>query len=141
MDLLDLQAADEPTWFTLTNPVNGMDLEHDGMPVRMLLNGPDSAVMRAHERKISQRRMTMVGRKGKLDPDAIDIEREALELLLVAVAGWENLFIGGEAVPFSLEKAREILTNPKLRWIGRWIEEKVRDSGNFIGVTPSTPAK
>lgn len=133
MDLMDLQTADAPVWFTLTHPSTGADLEHDGKPVRIALNSPDSPVMVAHERAVQSRRLTQAGRTGRVTLKPEELDAEATEHAAAAVAGWENLSIGGSVPEFSAAQAKTLVAEPRLRWLRDWIEEKLRDRGNFIG--------
>lgn len=140
MDLMDLQTADAPVWFNLTHPSTGADLEHDGKPVRISLHSPDSPTMVAFERAVQQRLMTQAGRTGRVNMTADEIDARATDHAAAAIAGWENLSLGG-IVEFSAPKAKELVAEPRLRWLRDWIEEKLRDRGNFIGAPARPPKK
>lgn len=141
MDLNDLMPTAEPIWFPLTNPSTGADVMSDGKPVRFRIHGPDSDVMVAHEREVQQRRLTQAGRTGRVTLTADEIDAEATDRAVKAIAGWEweGLTIDGQPAPFSPETARKVVGS--VRWIRDWISEKLGDRGNFIGVKAPTPKK
>ncbi len=101
MDILDLQTDAQPVWFNLTHPKTGADLEHDGKPVRLLLNSPDSPPMIALEHQVTNKRTKQMARTGRPEIKAEDLEAEATRRAIVALAGWENMSIGQKLTPFS----------------------------------------
>lgn len=132
MDLNDLLPAAEPVWFTLTD-LRGDDMTSGGKPVRLRIHGPDSPTMLAFERKRTDKQLQAMKRKGRgdLDVDAAGLDDLATEQALAALADWEwaGLTIDGKAAKFSPETARAVVSG--VRWIRDWINEKVRDRGNF----------
>lgn len=78
-------------------------------------------LVRGSENKMWRKRFDVlvaaVPRKKKmngLDPE----ERDRITALLLAetcLLGWENLTIGGDVVPYSKDKAKELLTDPQ--WV------------------------
>ena len=141
MDLNDLMPAAEPVWFTLTHVSTGADVVSEGKPVRFLLNGPDSPVMVAHERKVQQRRLTAAGKTGRVVLKPEELDAESTEQAVAAIAGWDwdGLKIDGKAVDFSRETAATVVG--QVRWIRDWVLEQVRDRGNFIGAPVNEPTK
>lgn len=139
MDLSELIPTAEPVWFTLTHVSTGADVMSGGKPVRLLLNGPDSPKMLAQERKVQQRRLTQAGRTGRVSLTPDELDSEATEQAVTALAGWEweGLTIDGSPATFSPEAAAKVVG--QVRWIRDWITEKLRDRGNFIGAPETTP--
>jgi len=131
MDINDLMPSAEPVWFTLTD-LRGYDMTSQGKPVRLRLHGPDSPTMLAFERKRTDRQLkTLTRGRGQPDLDAGKLDADATEHALAALADWEwdGLTFDGKPAPFSPENARTLVEG--VRWIRDWIEEKVRDRGNF----------
>lgn len=132
MDLNDLMPAAEPVWFNLVD-LRGYDMTSGGKPVRLRLHGPDSPVMLAFERKRTDRQLRALARSRSQQPDidAESVDKDLTEHAILAIADWEweGLTFDGKAAKFSPENARTLVES--VRWIRDWIEEKVRDRGNF----------
>lgn len=141
MDLNDLMPGAEPIWFTLTHPATGADVKSGGKPVRLAIHGSDSPAMVGFEREVQQRRLTQAGRTGRVNLTAEEIDAEATERATKAVAAWEwdGLTIDGKPAEFSPESVAAVVG--KVRWIRDFIDEKLRDRGNFIGVKAPAPKK
>lgn len=132
MDIKDLMPSAEPEWFVLTD-VRGNDMKSGGKPVRLRLHGPDSPTMLEFDRKRSNRQLKALARSRnqQLNLDAEAIDDDATEHAITALADWEwaDLTFDGKPGTFSLDNARTLVSS--VRWIRDWIEEKVRDRGNF----------
>ena len=77
-----------------------------------------------------QQRQQIAKRKGKDDELSIEeLEELAVEQALVRLIGWEGITENGKEVPFSKEKAREILTAHS--WIRESIVAESEDITNF----------
>lgn len=82
-----------------------------------------------------QLKQSIAKRKGK-DADLMDLEEAeavAVESTLVRLVGWEGITENGKEVPFSKEKAREVLTQHS------WIREAIiAESEDVINFSPKT---
>lgn len=137
-DFDDISTIDEPVWFQVEHPVTGELLVAKGttLPVRLALLGPDTTKMKAVENKIQDRRLERVGKTGKLQLTASQIESENRERALASITGWENFRIGGEMAVFSVKALTELFARSP--WLERFWEEKYRNAGNFLGSAEST---
>ena len=81
-----------------------------------------------------QQRQAIARRKNKEEELSLDEAQEmAVEAALVRLIGWDNVTEKGTAVPFSKEKARELLT--KYDFIREQVMNEAADVSNF---TPKT---
>lgn len=141
MDLSALstkQLSEEGAVLELSNPKTGDPLVNsDGSPVTVTLTGVDGLKYREFQRKIQNRRMKQIGRTGKakLDFDAVEMEKEALELLANCTLGWSGIEWKGSALQFSVENA--MMLYGELPWLKDQVDLFIGDRQNFF----LTPAK
>lgn len=138
-DFNDFTPAAAPVWFHLTNPNTGADLYSGGKPVRVAILGPDTPAMDACEKAIQNRRLTQMGRTGRIKMTAEEIDVEAAERCATALAGWENFVAGGAEVPYSPAAAKDLLS--RFPWLRSFVEQKYADAGNFLGTAEPLPKK
>jgi hypothetical protein len=65
-------------------------------------------------------------------PTPAELEEMNAELLVACVVGWDGFTVGGEPLPFSKEKATEILSNPELSFIREQVERFTSKSAHFF---------
>lgn len=136
MDLDDLTPKDGPAPLKLSHPGTGVELEHDGKPLVLHVLGPDTDKMQRIERAIQAKRLKAAQRNGRINLTVEEIEAETIERLATSITGWENIFRGGEALPYSHENARELMRT--MPWIRDQTDEFYRDRGNFLAASTET---
>jgi hypothetical protein len=129
MDLLTLRPVREPMRFVPAHPVTGEDLAHEGKPVVILVKGVDHPDMESFERRVNQRRIDRGAAAGRVKLSSDELEAENTARVVAAIAGWENLSMGGP-VEYSLEKAKDVVI--ALPWLKDQVEAFYRDRANFI---------
>ena len=97
---------------------------------KLTVIGELSGTVRAFARrslKEFQQRQQIAKRKGKDDDLSIEeLEELAVEQAIVRLVGWEGITENGKEIPFTKEKAREILT------VHSWIREAVMNEAEDI---------
>lgn len=100
---------------------------------KLTILGDMSKTVRAYSRKKIkefQLQQQTARRKGKeVEPSIEELEEMAVEQALVRLIGWEGITEKGKVVPFSKEKAQEILTAHP--WIREAIIDEAADVTNF----------
>lgn len=97
--------------------------------------GKHSAIFREHIRdqiNERQRREAAAERKGKSNAPvtAEEIERQALELLVICTIGWRNMNYKGEELPFSEANALKVYSEQI--WVRGQVDEAIGDLENFM---------
>lgn len=92
--------------------------------------GEDSAEYRKGAKVVAQ----MFYTEERPSPDAH--EKANNELFAGCVVGWTGLEQAGKPIPYTAEKALELLSNPKLTYIRQQVEEFVQKRTEFF--RPST---
>lgn len=104
---------------------------------KLTVIGDMSPAVKAYSRKKFQeyqQRQAVARRKGKEEELSLDEAEElAVEAALIRLIGWAGIQEDGKEVPFSKEKAREVLTQHS--WIREAIMNESQDVTNF---TPKT---
>jgi hypothetical protein len=109
-----------------------------GSGAKLTILGDMSSTVKAYSRRKFQeyqQKQAIAKRKGK-DLDDMDLdeaEQLGVESTLVRLVGWEGITEDGKEVPFSKEKAAEVLTAHS--WIRDAIMQESSDVTNF---TPKT---
>lgn len=136
-DLASLDIAtrsNEGVKVTLRHPVTGEDLLNDGKPMSVTVVGEHSDKYKKAQRAIVNRRLAVQGKSRKgVTLTAEEIEREALETQIQCVVGFDNLVLDGVVLTYSADAARKLLTDPRLSWIRKQIDDAITDESNFIG--------
>ena len=130
-DLSALAAGDKPVPFTLIDPGSGQEVTSGGRPIRLFLNGPDSEIMVAFEAKQQQVRLTQASRTGKINLTSAELDAEATEKAVVAVATIEN-FPSVDGKPVTADTIGTLLGQLRWRFLRDFILEKLRDRGLFM---------
>lgn len=109
-----------------------------GSGAKLTILGELSPVVKAYGRRKYQeyQQKAAIARRKNRDVDEMDLdEAEALavEACLVRLIGWSGITEEGKEVPFSKEKAAEVLTKHS------WIREAIMtESGDVLNFTPKT---
>lgn len=100
---------------------------------KLTILGELSPTVKAYGRKKYQeyqQQQAIAKRKGKeVEMDLDEAEELAVEAAVIRLVGWEGITDAGKEVPFSKEKAVEILTAHS--WIREQIMDESRDVLNF----------
>lgn len=81
-------------------------------------------------RSIADKRMASVRQNKPLDTAAMD--EESLDLLVASIKGWSGIEDDGAPVPFSQQKAREILSREGLEWVRKQLDEAMGNDALFF---------
>lgn len=123
--------TEKPQRMVLLHPTSRQPLrDRDGKEAFIDLFSADSEQARRHNRAVQRRRLAMRNRV-KITPE--ELEGEAIDLLSSLTTDWHLVTLAGEHIdiPFSLENARELYSEPKLAWIREQVDEFAADRGNF----------
>jgi hypothetical protein len=135
MDISSLALSDVGE-MQLKHPVTDDALKgfDDKNPIIFLISGTDSEAYRAVERFYINKRINSKNfKRGKLAIGTAEEQmKERLDKTITCLNGWRNFGFEGQDLPFSADKAREILSNPKFSWILEQIESYMSDRENFI---------
>jgi len=133
MDLDDLNPSTGPAKLKLVHPGTGVELENDGKPLVIHVLGPDTDKMQRIERAIQAKRLKAAQRNGRINLNVEEIEAETIERLATSITGWENISVGGAALPYSHDNARDLMRSRV--WMRDQIDEFYRDRGNFLAAS------
>lgn len=91
--------------------------------------GQDSKQFREVSKKWASEIMN-AERTKKFDPELY--ERQQLEICLACITGWAGLQEDDVEIPFSQEKAKELLAMPELSFIRDQLSGFIAERGNFF---------
>jgi hypothetical protein len=118
--------SDEGAWLEAVDPVSGRP---NG--VRLKLAGMDSRSYRQAQREASNRRLSLMARRGaKYRPRAEELEAEALSLLVAVTLDWEGISENGQPLACTPENVREVYA--KVPWLSEQADDFVGDRANFL---------
>lgn len=134
---LDTRAAsDEGVLMKVRHPDTDDVLLSDGQPILLRLAGQDSKVFRAIDREHTDKRFKRMGRGGRAELTADELEIERLERVIACTLGWENVYLDGERLPFSQENAHRLYT--QLSWLVEQANRFIGERGNFLRASPKS---
>lgn len=103
---MDLNAVDSIAACERGREITINDAAGNPTDFRIMLMGVDSRVFKLEFGKLNSK-MAMLAKRGKaMPPD--EEEKDLCRIMAKCTLGWSGLTSGGEAVPFSREKAEEI---------------------------------
>lgn len=107
--------------------------DEEGKEAYLELLSEDSAEGRAFERRLSRdvvRKLRRGGRKAVDDEDPLEFQ---VDKLCTLITGWYLVAPGGKRidVPFSVDKARALFSDPSLTWLRKQALFFVADAANF----------
>src|SRR4051812_8873798 len=96
-DLAQFDAAKDNARMVVVHPGTGQPLQDDdGKQATLILRSQDSEAYRSIAKSISNRRLNkQLGNLTKMKFNAEELERDALEVLVAATVGWENISFKG----------------------------------------------
>lgn len=69
-----------------------------------------------------------------------DRKKDNADLVIGCVVGWTGLIANGVEIPYSAEKAVELIGDPRMQWLCEQIEMFINQRANFFRQSaPSTP--
>lgn len=68
----------------------------------------------------------------KASGEVFDKEAEGIELLLAVIKGWRGVEFDGEALEYTPDNARKLLTDPRTSWIGEQVAPFSLSRRNFV---------
>jgi hypothetical protein len=107
---------------------------HDGTPTDVVfyLVGQDSKAFR----EVSKRHAQAYLAASK--PDVNVLEKQNAELLAACIMNWKGLSENGNPVPYSSDKALELMLMPELTYIREQVEQFIAQRANFFRKSSGT---
>ena len=65
-------------------------------------------------------------------------QKDAAELVAACIVGWTGLSSNGVQIPYSPEKALELISDPSLSWVKEQVETFVNTRANFFRSSQAT---
>lgn len=117
-----VQAEDTHT-VHLKHPGTGVDT---GITIDVY--GMDSSAYRTinHAQRV-KRLKTM--KPGKSMPSPDELDKDAVDVLAACTAGWSNMVVKGETIPFNIANAAKLYT--EYQWVREQVDEAIADRANF----------
>lgn len=112
--------------FPITKDLVITTAQGDSTDLLFKVVGHDSKQFRAVAKKYAQQFLGV----DKIPVD--ELERQNAELLAACIIGWNNLTEGGVPVPYTHEKAVELMMTPELSFIREQVERYVAQRVNFF---------
>lgn len=123
LNVFDLASpAEAGATFNIRHPVT---LEETDVTVTIV--GKDSPTYRNCIKRLANIELSKDGEKR-----AAELESLEAQLLASAIRGWSGLTENGKELPFSYDKAVEILSNPAFNSLASQINEKINDRTLFF---------
>lgn len=99
----------------------------------MTLAGPEhpnrKKIAFAHQRRL-RKVLQQTGKLQLADPE--EEEQDEVDMLVACTLGWTGISVGGKALAFSAEAARQIYSDPKRRWLRDQIKAALNEREHFI---------
>ena len=134
MDIFDFAPSDAPTSMTLMHPSTGQEMTNDDKPIVIHVHGPDSEIIRNHERAVQNRRLKIASTTGRLVLDATSVAEDQIAKTVKCIAGWENIVVGKKPLEFTPANVHMMVT--QLPYLRDQVEAFHSNRGNFFR-TPS----
>lgn len=96
--------------------------------IKLKVVGQDSKQFR----EVSKRIATSMLGKEEEKPDVEALERQGAELAAACIIGWSGLTEGGIEIPFTQQKAVELMLMPELTFIRQQVEVCVSKRASFF---------
>lgn len=123
-DYSDIAAASLEIKDPRTNAPTGIVLQIAGP------EHPDRKKMdHARQRKMRKE----LARTGKLQlADPAEDEEDQAEYLAACILGWNRMQKGGRDIPYSAQAARDLMSDPKRRWLRDQVKAGIEERESFI---------
>jgi hypothetical protein len=110
----------------------------DGTPTGIVLKvvGQDSKEFRNFAKRIASQVMS---REDKVSVD--ELEKQGAEAVAACIVGWTSFLTNGEPLPYSPEKAIELMATPELAFVREQVEAYVTQRANFFRPRTEKPRK
>lgn len=138
MDLKDLgiDRAEQGVEMVVEHPTKGTPLvdEETNEPWTITLLGADSDMLRNLSHKSTNKRLSRAfkgGRRNRVATKSEELEEDALDILVAATTGWKHITLGGEKIPCTKDRVREVYT--LFPWIREQADEFINDRSNYLG--------
>jgi len=119
--------ADKGATLHLANPMTGEPLKLNGKPVQVLVLGSDSTKIRESQAAV---------RKERLSNAEINDEEAGRRYMAAAIAGWENVQLDGEILPYTPDNATLLVK--RAPWIIEQLAPFSTDRANFAQNMPTS---
>jgi hypothetical protein len=146
MSGLDQFALTDTAILELTNPVNGGPLLFDDpkgekdengnikqIPITISLLRSDGKEASEHSHQLQNRRLSRMGKKGKLKITAAELEEDSLSLLVFCTRGWSGIDVGGVELTCNAGNVRSLYSDKRFTWIRSQVDEFIGDEARFLG--------
>lgn len=91
----------------------------------------DHPDVQAAARRVADKRLATLSRRGAKAMTAESLEAETLDVLCASVLGWRGLQVNGVDHPFTQDNLRSLLTDHA--WIRRQLNQAQEDEALFFG--------
>ena len=126
ISLITTRRADEGAWLEVLNPVTNQPVG-----AKILVAGVDSVAYREAQRKISNRRLAAMSRRGsRYKVSAEEVEAEGLELLTTCIMDWEGISENGEKLDCNQDNAKRLFAAAP--WLKEQVDEFIGDRSHFL---------
>ena len=131
-DFNELLSVDTPVAIPLENPITFEPvLDAEGNVATVVAWGPDSEVMRAVEKQISDEMMDKASRsRGR--PFKVEADKYARRRFLARIDSWNNLVLGGVPFAYTAEAKATICDNPKFGRVKEMFDNAITDNAAFL---------
>lgn len=123
--------VERPTKVILVHPVTGQDLVDKADKTKVAF----VEVYSADSKRADQARKTIrLARMRSRNPNKVDHEQEAADLLAALSVSWYLVDFDGNAIDlvFNVENAAELYAAPETRWLTDQVDTGAGDRGNFM---------
>jgi hypothetical protein len=132
-DLNDLKPKSDTIEVLLRHPSTDEILTYakgkDKVEMSISIYNPYSAAYKAAIHAQTNKRLVKAAKNRKSTYTAEELDRASLDLLVAITAGWD-IFIGGEAPKFTVDKAKEVFET--FPWIRDQLDEAMNDTAAFL---------
>ncbi len=123
-------ADDNPIDFQLKHPIDGTDLEHDGIPQRVSVYGMDSKAYRDIDEQESRKAVDLVKDSEVHAVDRVLSKKEADKRRIAACVNGGDLYASGKWISLSKENALEYLD--EFDWLAEQCWKKMNDRRELL---------
>ena len=127
MDIANINTQDHT--YEVLHPVTD-----EPVGIRVTIMSQDDARMKPIKRKITDFNLQKQKRGKTLK--AVEIEASEVELLAATITGWDwygdDVTYKGEKPEFSLKNVKDVLSDPKIPWFRKQLNEQLDDEKGFF---------
>ncbi|MBK9427217.1 MAG: hypothetical protein IPN63_07485 [Gammaproteobacteria bacterium] len=120
----DIASADFEVRDPRTNAPTGIIIQ---------IAGPEHPARKKMDHARQRKMRKELARTGKLQlADPAEDEEDQVEYLATCILGWNRMTKGGRDIPYTAQAARDLMADPKRRWLRDQIKAGVEERETFI---------